>query len=120
MKITLHYLDVLQREGETVEALVGDVRRANENADRIKEIEDNRQKSLVKTALDGAIGVTKSVLGVGIACEEVIASRRDACETCSYRKGKRCGKCGCVIRHKTRVAGESCPMGYWVASDICD
>ncbi len=51
---------------------------------------------------------------------EVIAKRRDTCNTCEHRKPatpfkpwEHCGKCGCFIAAKTALAGQSCPLKKW-------
>ena len=67
----------------------------------------------VRNIVKGATGLAKSFAGIDIASDEDIQSRREVCEKCEFRSGKKCGKCGCSISHKTRIAIEACPAGYW-------
>lgn len=39
--------------------------------------------------------------------------RLDICNACSYKDGKWCGICGCLLDAKTRVSSEHCPKKYW-------
>ena len=69
----------------------------------------------------GAIGLAKAALGVGAADEATIEARRAICRACDRairceQKPSlfcRCRECGCVLRAKTRLADESCPLGKW-------
>lgn len=82
-------------------------------------------------ALHGIIGATQSIIGLGLAMESAIASRRDICRACdeSTKKDKYldhkckgltttsvCIKCKCNIALKTRLAGEACPLDKWDVS----
>tara|TARA_Y100000310_G_scaffold295800_1_gene327493 strand:- start:265 stop:606 length:342 start_codon:yes stop_codon:yes gene_type:complete len=82
-----------------------------------KEAENINKTSRASKLLKGAKGIAKSTLGIDIAGKDTIKIRRQICEDCDKRKDKRCGACGCYIVHKTRLASESCPNGYWVAED---
>ena len=46
-------------------------------------------------------------------------ARMNVCAQCEYRKlgllGYRCRICHCFIRPKTKLAGQSCPVGLWPA-----
>ena len=64
----------------------------------------------------GAVGKAKSVLGVGIAPASDISLRQALCQPCGYRNMDKCGICHCPIKDKTRLASESCPAGYWEAT----
>lgn len=66
-----------------------------------------------KEFVKGAKSVAKSVAGVGLAEENIIATRKEICNKCEFREGGKCGKCGCFLRHKTRLASESCPISRW-------
>ena len=50
-----------------------------------------------------------------------VAARMAICQACPFAeigKNKKyfCGKCGCVLEAKTRLAGEQCPVGKWSPS----
>lgn len=74
----------------------------------------------------GAIGLAKAAFGVGAADEATIEARRAICRACDRavrceQKPSlfcRCRECGCVLRAKTRLAFESCPLGKWASSGI--
>ncbi len=67
----------------------------------------------------GAGKLVKAGLGVGRAADDVIAERRRICQGCEKFTRTavfgRCGECGCFVRAKTTLAGESCPIGKWGA-----
>ena len=52
--------------------------------------------------------------GLLLASKEIRAERRGICNVCSSRKGILCTECGCIIRAKTCVAFEKCPIGKWL------
>jgi hypothetical protein len=118
MKVQLKYITF---EGEIVRTVktsvqpLGDTR-ADEQA-KLTEISTFGSK--MKKLLEGATGITKSVVGIGIACENVIEARRAACDICSIRDGEKCGSCGCYLEHKTRLAVSECPEGYWGPAEVC-
>lgn len=75
-------------------------------------------------------GCQKLGLKVDKAADEVIEARRFACRTCPLitRNEKfsdspnygvtnlsRCTQCGCVVKAKTMIASEECPLGWWKA-----
>ena len=84
-----------------------------------------------KRVSHGIWGLTKSVLKINRAAEQIIAARTDICEKCDENvpcwKGSsaRCcgqlinvlkpgkGTCGCKINNKVSVATESCPLNKW-------
>ncbi len=80
----------------------------------------------VDKVINGAVGIAKSVTGVGVATEAEVEGRRVICRQCEHaipcnnNNGKKCvcAKCGCRLKHKTRVASESCPLGKWVAITV--
>ena len=51
------------------------------------------------------------------ANKQLIKSRQATCETCPFKNSKflitKCTICGCVIRAKTKLATESCPLEKW-------
>lgn len=86
---------------------------------------------IVRTLARGTAGVAKAVAGVDAAPEAVTQRRRDVCRECPEatrednpklhprHKGLTvrsvCRACKCNIALKTRVGGESCPLGKWPA-----
>lgn len=71
----------------------------------------------------GATGLTKAALRLDRADDQTISSRRDACRSCerSERRSiagvvqvRTCAACGCLIRAKSLVASERCPLGKWL------
>jgi len=61
----------------------------------------------------GAMKLAKSELGIGVVGEDVIASRREACEGCDRWNHGKCLECGCYTYAKTRLTRERCPLGLW-------
>ena len=60
-------------------------------------------KSLVKSAGDLVTG--------GVTDP---SARMEICNTCPFKgDDQRCGKCGCFLPAKTRVAKSTCPIGRW-------
>lgn len=45
--------------------------------------------------------------------ENIRKKRLDICKVCTFRDGKWCGICGCVLDAKTRVKSEHCPKNLW-------
>jgi hypothetical protein len=43
----------------------------------------------------------------------VAAGRRKICRSCLYRDRRTCSVCGCVIKLKTLLATERCPLNLW-------
>ena len=81
---------------------------------KIRELSENKIPPKTKNKLmTGAKGLFKSILGIGLATQEVITARQIICDSCEFKEESKCGKCGCWLVHKTRIAEESCPMGYW-------
>lgn len=56
--------------------------------------------------------------GLILTNKEIRAERRGICNVCSSRKGILCTECSCVIRAKTSVAKEKCPLGKWGSSSL--
>ncbi len=112
--VKLTYRKEAKLEPREIEAIVGELVGGIHGNDKIKELVDEvHGPTLFERVKNGVKGVAKSVAGVGLASDAVIDDRRSICETCQYRKGGACGKCGCSIFHKTRLASEQCPMSYW-------
>lgn len=44
---------------------------------------------------------------------EVLEKRKSACSTCDREQAGWCGKCGCALGAKQRLATETCPLGRW-------
>lgn len=64
--------------------------------------------------LRGAIGLTRSKLGIGIASNKTIAVRLQLCESCDrLTEERRCSVCSCWVDHKIQVSSETCPLGHW-------
>lgn len=65
--------------------------------------------------VQGAIKMTKAVLGIGRAAVEVSLARREICCACErllpgpFFVARRCELCGCFAAAKTRLAAETCP-----------
>ena len=109
----------LQFHGNKVEPIemkaeVSDSIRGVDPPTKIRELsEKNIPKETKNKLIRGATGLVKSILGIGLSTQEVITNRKIICDSCEFKEGSKCGKCGCWLAHKTRVAEESCPMGYW-------
>jgi hypothetical protein len=63
-------------------------------------------------------GVGKAILGIDRADDETISKRIDLCRACEHAKLvggllHKCELCGCAVKLKVRVKGESCPAGKW-------
>jgi hypothetical protein len=71
--------------------------------------------------VQGAIGLAKAAAGVDRADDATIERRRSICRNCPHAQpcplsaGKKCkcAKCGCLLKAKTAIAGERCPIGKW-------
>ena len=48
-----------------------------------------------------------------LAPAPVIQQRLNACNGCPERRGAKCGRCGCWISGKIRLAAGKCPVGLW-------
>lgn len=71
---------------------------------------------MIKEAMSFASGVGAS-LGFGRAPMAEIERRQQICESCPHIKEsagfKKCGKCGCFVHLKIRVAKQRCPIDSW-------
>jgi hypothetical protein len=85
---------------------------------------------LCATCVKGVVGLAKAAAGVDAAPADVVDARRLACRHCSLASRSqrfaaaphrglttlsRCGACSCFVAAKTRLAGEACPLGWWLA-----
>ena len=80
----------------------------------------NNNKAGLAHLVHGAVGLTKALVGIDRAPVAVIAARRAICRQCDratrHKDGVRvlrCLECKCWIKLKTRIAGETCPLGRW-------
>jgi len=121
MNVKLTYFPDLNdhSKAKIIKARIGTIRKIRAD-EQIKKMEIQKLANKIRGVLTGAIGITKSVSGIGVACPNEIASRLAICENCEIREGKKCGDCGCYIEHKTRLANEECPKGYWGPVPICE
>jgi hypothetical protein len=51
--------------------------------------------------------------GMPLSKIETLQARLNTCKTCEHFKGGVCGKCGCIIFLKARLATSQCPIGKW-------
>lgn len=51
--------------------------------------------------------------GMPVATEELHLDRQSKCAPCQFSKGIWCTKCKCLIKLKTKLATEKCPVGEW-------
>jgi len=75
----------------------------------------DQAKDLMKAATDVVKGVAR---GKRItASKKVERARMAVCETCDAfdKKRKRCSKCGCYMKAKTKLKESKCPLGKWEA-----
>ncbi len=72
--------------------------------------------------IKGAAGLAKAAAGIDKADSRTIAARRAACLQCEHlhqdgrlrmSTGAICWECRCFLIAKTRIAGETCPIGKW-------
>ena len=69
----------------------------------------------------GAAGLAKATLGIDRADDATIETRRNLCRACpeavpcikNTAKFCMCNKCGCLLKAKTVIASEKCPLGKW-------
>ena len=51
--------------------------------------------------------------GMPLARRDELQTRLYICKSCEHFKDGFCGKCGCVIFIKARLATSQCPAGKW-------
>jgi hypothetical protein len=56
---------------------------------------------------------TWAMAGMPFATPKDLQTRLGTCKTCEHFKNGFCGKCGCVIFVKARLATSQCPEGKW-------
>jgi hypothetical protein len=67
-----------------------------------------------KEIISGFSNLARKKIGVADKKVEYTATgRMIICKGCEYRKGNRCGKCGCFLEAKTRAKTAKCPEGKW-------
>ena len=49
---------------------------------------------------------------------EIRKDRLACCELCPSLKAGVCTECGCVVKLKTKVASEACPLGKWNKQEV--
>jgi hypothetical protein len=81
---------------------------------------NDKNKTGLAHLAHGAVGLTKALVGIDRAPAAVIEARRAICRQCDratrHKDGVRvlrCQECACWIKLKTRLAGETCPLGKW-------
>lgn len=81
----------------------------------------------VDKVVSGAVGLAKVVTGIDRADDDLTAQRLAVCAICEeivrvldgmpsgadVMIGDSCRACGCLLRAKTRIGAESCPLGRW-------
>ncbi|MEX0887533.1 MAG: hypothetical protein WD009_13955 [Phycisphaeraceae bacterium] len=79
----------------------------------------------MKQVARGTVGLTRSVVaattGAGLADAATIERRRAICRACEHalpcrsnpRRYCKCRRCGCRLKHKTRLSNERCPLERW-------
>ena len=72
------------------------------------------KRKIEASPLDMAKGLIKSAKDLASGGVTDPKARMDVCNTCPFKgKDQRCGKCGCFLPAKTRIAKSSCPIGLW-------
>lgn len=72
------------------------------------------KRRIEATPLDMAKGLLKSAADLATGGIADPTARMEICQRCPFMgDDKRCGKCGCFLPAKTRVAKSSCPIGLW-------
>jgi hypothetical protein len=79
----------------------------------------NRDK--LKRVLHGAAGISKSLMRINKAPDDIIEKRLSLCKKCEFAIGPKlhpdrkvkCNKCGCLINHKIRLKESFCPINKW-------
>lgn len=79
------------------------------------------------TVKQGTVGLAKMVAGIDRSPDELAAERLAVCRGCDRLRrfvqglpagadvglSDRCDACGCFVRAKVLIAGESCPLERW-------
>ena len=48
-----------------------------------------------------------------LASQQTVNKRTEVCESCPFRVGDTCGKCGCYYKFRANLSTKRCPAGYW-------
>jgi len=74
--------------------------------------------TLIQKASNVAVALTRAVKAVAtgqevIVSDEEVQRRLLICATCEFFTGATCRLCGCLIKFKTKLTTERCPVGKW-------
>ena len=67
-------------------------------------------------AIKGAVSITKTIIGVGVANSTLQASRLAICHSCdklNIGALKQCTVCSCIVNQKVQRVEEKCPLKLW-------
>jgi hypothetical protein len=84
----------------------------------------NRRFRLSARGLQNAAGAAQRIVKTLVAGQpailpsEQIEARRQICQKCDRRAGIQCLECECIIRGKTMLVTEDCPLGRWPAIEL--
>ena len=72
----------------------------------------------IRTMAESLVVTTGQAIRHGIASDEAYRHRLGTCFSCEHfnHKTRRCGKCGCFMAAKARIAGDPrmlCPLHLW-------
>ncbi len=85
-------------------------------------------RNALRTIGRGIKGLSKAAVNADPAPADTVQLRRERCAACDYATGKkkthiagyevlsptsRCRLCKCLVSAKTKLRGESCPIGSW-------
>lgn len=80
---------------------------------KVKDMSELKRR-IEASPLDMAKGIFKSAKDLATGGTTDPTARMEICNTCPFKgKDQRCGKCGCFLPAKTRIAKSSCPIGLW-------
>jgi hypothetical protein len=51
--------------------------------------------------------------GAKVCASDIILKRLDECGRCEHFKDSKCGRCGCYMSIKAKMATSKCPIGKW-------
>lgn len=71
-----------------------------------------RKWNILSIDIDNLINQQLS-LEINLVKEEEWRKRQLICESCPYRHGHTCSKCGCFYKFRTALSIKQCPMNYW-------
>lgn len=76
-----------------------------------------KKKSLVAKAVSLFSSLSRwTANGWNRATPEIVESRMQTCRSCPLFENGTCGDCGCVLKVKTTMDTEECPLGKWPRS----